>query len=149
VGLVTVRAAHNGSEPRYTTATGTGSDEVESLATATLSALGATDDLLAFYAAGLCEAGAVRSATVVEAAGVRFHEGAETEAHLGLVGVLPSPGRLTVATSDVEHRVLCLPDAAIVMTVGLGDPIGARIDATFLRIEAAAYEPRCPEHSPG
>jgi hypothetical protein len=140
VGIVTVRETGDGLAPQYMTATAAGADEAEALVAATLAALGGSDDLLALYAARLCGAGSVRSATVVDSTGVRFQqEEAAAGVHIGLVSVLPSPGRLVVAAGDFEHRVLCLPDAALVTTTEIGAPVAGDIDASMLRIEGAVY----------
>jgi hypothetical protein len=147
VGIVTVREPGDGTAPRFVTATAVGRDEAEALAAATFSALGGSDDLLALYAGRLCAGGKVRSATVVDCAGIRFQQdGAAAGVHVGLVGILPSPGRLAVATDECEHRVLCLPDAALATTTETDAPVAADIEASMQRIESAVYDCLWPDN---
>jgi hypothetical protein len=139
-GLVTIRETRRG-EPVFTTATAVGASEGQALAMATLAAMGSGDDLLTLYASRLGEERGVIAVTVTDAQRVRYRtDDAMAAVHLGLVEALPAPGRLAVATRGAEHRVLCLPAAALVVTVAAGDPLARQLDGALGRIEVAVNE---------
>jgi hypothetical protein len=137
--LVTLRVGP-GEQPVVTTATAMGPTQSQALAMAALAALGATDDLLTLYASRLDTVERLPGVTVSDRMGMRFHAGRlPAETHLDLIGLVPSPGRLCVVTEDLEHRVLCLPEAAIVVSLACGDPVSADVAEALARIGRACY----------
>jgi hypothetical protein len=134
-GLVTIRAVEHG-ETFFRTATAVASTELEAVAEAALAAFGVTHDLLSSLARSVSGSTGILGVTVMDREGVRFTDG-EGGGHIGLVGMLPAPGRLAAATEEAEHRVLCLANAAVVISSKPGCGLEEYIEEAFARLERA------------
>jgi hypothetical protein len=126
-------------EVAFHTATAVAATEAEAVAMATLAAFDANDDLLTAIGRYIATYPGVVGVTVVDAGGVRFAVG-DSAAHVALVDALPAPGRLVAATDDEEHRVLCLPSAALVVTIKPTCGLEPYLDETFARVERAVLD---------